>query len=174
MTTQNQLTPAQQAAHEEAMQFREEIRAGLKTIQSRIEQTTAQIITIENIQADERNTLDELTKAIETMMHGIKHAATATTPTAQTQKFLVTRIERETRKNKNYYRAYGPSYPKFGVRVWDEVFETLGYNLETIEWKDDYIFEISPPLPVTGVLGTYTDKETGEQKSMIQKVIGKA
>ncbi len=125
--------------------------------------------------ADLHMQIQELSGQIETIREGLNHASQpAPAASGQTQKFIVTRIERETRKNKNYYRAFGPLYPKFGVKIWDEVFPALGFDLEKIEWKDGYIFEIVPPLEVVGMMETYADKETGETKIGINKVIGKA
>jgi len=154
----NQPTPAQQAAE----QFRAELRADLAEIMDELHSQRAELT---NIRAD-----------IESMRDGLTQAASKPAPASggATQKFIATRIEKETRKNKNYYRVFGPAYPKFGITIWDEVFESLGLDLKTMTWKDDYIYILTPPMEVIGTTETYKDKETGEIKTGVGKVIGKA
>ena len=130
---------------------------------------------IENVQADERNTLDELTKAIETVLHGLQHAATATAPApqGQTEAVTMTRITRTRTNGKWYYKMQGGRYMKRGVTVWDEVLKTLDLDPAIIEWDSQDGYTFPQPLTVAVLLKEYTD-DGGEIKTTPQKVTGKA
>ena len=166
MTTPTQPTPAQI----EAEQFRAEIRATLKTIQSRIEQTTDRVMMIENIQADERNTLDELTKAIETVLHGIQHAATATPPTTNSGQFTEMMIDNiimtYSDKGEPAYKATGTPYNKFGVRVWPETLPTLGIDPASLKPGPN-----PQPAPIKASVLMQVNEEG---KASPRKITGKA
>lgn len=148
-----------------------EIREALKTIQSRIEQTTARIIAIESIQADERNTLDELTKAIETMLHGMKQAAAATPPATFGEMEITAILKSIDKNNKINYMASGAPYTKFGVRVWDEVLPLLGIDPAALEFGNN---PISPGIHARVLLGETTNQKTGKVGIGPHKVTGKA
>lgn len=151
----------------------EELRAAFKAIQSRIEQLTDRMMVIENIQADERNTLDELTKAIETMLHGIQHAANATTPApvGTFGEMMIENIVMSYDDNgKPTYKAKGAPYQKHGVRIWEEVLPLLGVNPATLKPGQN---PQTPAIRARVLMGENTNQETGTKQTGPRKVTGK-
>ncbi len=153
MTTPTQPTPAQQQAEA----FRAEIRAAFDS----------QADSIAELRAD----LETLIEEVKQMRAGLQTAATPPA-NAGTVTMQATRIERETRKGKTYYKMLGLPYAKHGVTIWEEGLQACNIDPAKLEWKDDaHTFE--HVLPVIVQMKDYTNDE-GTTSRQPNKVIGKA
>jgi hypothetical protein len=113
------LTPAQQAAREDAAQFRADLRADLAEIMDELHSQRAELI---NVRAD-----------LEAIRAGLQ-AASKPAPSGTFAEMTIDNIIMTyDDKGKPAYKATGTPYNKFGVRVWDEVLPTLGIDPLTLK-----------------------------------------
>lgn len=153
-------TPTNPTPAERAEQFRTEIRDLLDALDTKLE----------SMRADLGNDLEALRAELQQMREGLTHAASQ--PAAQTGSFVATAIEHERSKGKDTYKMTGPKYAKYGVRVWPEVLQSLGYDLDELASQDRT--EITPPVEVRVEITSYTSEDGVIHANSPRKVLGKA
>ncbi len=119
-----------------------------------------------------RERIIALNNNLHVIQEGLSHASRPAPAANNTATFIATAIEHERAKGKDTFKMTGPKYAKFGVRVWPEVLEALGFNLDEIARQDKT--EIVPPIEVKVELRTYTDEEGVVHANSPRKVLGRA
>ena len=114
--------------------------------------------------------------------HGALPSQLANTPKAPTapkaptlpqpsgdKTFVVETLSVETKGDKNYVKAKGGNFSKFGVNCWPEVLA-----MEPLEWNADELESAEIPAPA-GLTAIYIEKaieKDGVQKMVPDKVVG--
>jgi hypothetical protein len=150
-------------------------RMSAAEIRKAFDDINARLQDLYNLQAEERERVEQIAESVESIIEGLHKAAATLPPTApsgQTLTETATSIERETRKGKTYYRVMCGRFTKHGVRIWEEGLKAAGIDPAALDWVNDTA-KIDPPLRVVIEMENYTTEE-GETKTGPKRIIGKA
>lgn len=117
-----------------------------------------------------RERVDQIADALDALIEGLKHAATAGTQDFSTM-IITTIIKAIDDNGKDTFKAQGEPFTKHGVRIWDEVLPSLGI-IDPAALK--YGRNPVEGIPARVLMGETKNRETGVVGIGPRKVTGKA